>query len=305
MAKRRPTSRLALTVTLFKDAGIEWFRDNTLRLSAAVSFYAVLSLAPLLVIVIRVMGLAHARQFARQQIINVTTYLMGTQAADAVKPIIDGSATHAGGHFTTVISTIVLFFSTTSVFIELQNSMNSIWDVEIKARKTNVAEHVILTFIRARLLSMVMVFALGFLLVSTMFISGILTASQSRIADVHQWPAHLAAMAISGVVEFTLFAAIFKFLPNVPLRWRDVWHGALIAAFLFALGRFGLAIYFQYARAQNVYGAVGLLVAVLTWIYYSSFSLFFGAEFTKVWTRQFDPRHAKQSVATAGTSRSV
>jgi membrane protein len=172
--------------------------------------------------------------------------------------------------------------------------------VALNARGTNRAEKAVLTFIRARLLSLAMVFGLGFLLIFFIFVSGILTAFQHHIANLDRWPAYLTGTAISCAVEFTLFGAIFKFLPNVRLGWKNVWHGALIAVILFGAGRFGLAIYFKYARNNNVYGAAGSLVAVLTWIYYSSFSLFFGVEFTKVWTWRYDPtdaspnRHAAQ-----------
>jgi membrane protein len=292
---RRPTSRLGSIGSLFVKAASEWYRDDALRLSAAVSFYAVLSMAPLLAIVIRVMGFAHARQFARQEILKQATNLMGPQAADAIKPIVENNAIQNVGFLATTISTVVLLFSATSVFIELQNSMNSIWGVQIKPHKANRAEHAILTYIRTQLLSLAMVFGLGLLLMLSVFVSGIFTALQLRIAHVDQWPAYLARIAISLIVEFMLFGVIFKFLPQVRLRWKDVWHGALIAAILFSAGRFGLAIYFNYARSNNVYGAAGSLVAVLTWIYYSSFSLFFGAEFTKVWTRQYDRRLSSAS----------
>jgi membrane protein len=289
---RQATSRLASIGLLFRKTASEWRQDNALRLSAAVSFYTVVSLAPLLVIVVRVMGIAHARQFARRQIIRQATNLMGKQATEAIKPIIESSATQSIGSLATAISTVVLLFSATSIFIELQNSMNSIWGVELNARKTDRAEKAVLAFIRARLLSLAMIFGLGFLLIIVIFVSGILAAVQHHIAGFDRWPAYLTSTAISCAVEFTLFGAIFKFLPNVRLGWKNVWHGALIAVTLFAAGRFGLAIYFKYARNNNVYGAAGSLVAVLTWIYYSSFSLFFGAEFTKVWTRRYDPSHA-------------
>jgi membrane protein len=297
---RRSLSRLASISLLFRKAAAEWRDDDALRLSAAVSFYAVLSLAPVLAIVIQVMGIAHARHFAREQIIKQTTNLMGTQAADAIKPIIESNAAQSTGHLATAIGTIVLLFSANSVFIELKNSMNSIWGVELKARKTNRAEQAILTLVRARIISLAMVFGFGFLIVLSMFISGILAAFQQHVADVNRWPAYLAGIAVSCAVEFGLFIAIFKFLPDVQLRWKNVWHGALIAAILFSAGRFGLAIYFKYARITTIYGAAGSLLAVLTWIYYSSFSLFFGAEFTKVWTQRYDPRHALPNRHAAG-----
>jgi membrane protein len=289
---QRATSRLASIGLLFRQAASEWRQDNALRLSAAVSFYAVFSLAPLLAIVIRVMGIAHARHFAREQIIKLTTNLIGAQAVDATKPIIESNVTQSTGDLATAISTVVLLFSATSVFMELQDSMNSIWGVRLKAHKTHRTERAVLTLIRTRLLSLAMVFGLGFILVFFMLISGILTAVQQRVAGVYHWPAYLAGIAISCAVEFTLFGAIFKFLPDVQLRWKNVWHGALIAAILFSAGRFGLAVYFKYARINSLYGAAGSLLAALTWIYYSCFSLFFGAEFTKVWTRRYDRSRA-------------
>ncbi|MGA2233414.1 MAG: YihY/virulence factor BrkB family protein [Tepidisphaeraceae bacterium] len=279
---------------LFKDAASQWLEDNCLRMSAAVSFYAVLSLAPLLAIVIRVMGVAHAKHFARERILALTTSLMGTQAANAIKPIIDSGDTHGPATLGTAISTVVLLFSTTGVFIELKDSMNCLWGVRAKAPQTKRAQHVVREFIRTRLLSLAMVFALGFGLVGSMFISGLFTAFEEHLNDGGWWPGYLAQFAVSSGVGFVLFAAIFKFLPDVNHRWRDVWHGALIAAVLFSVGRFGLAIYFKYSRIDNMYGAAGSLVAVLIWIYYSSFSLFYGAEFTKVWARRAPVARRKQ-----------
>jgi membrane protein len=286
---RRAVSRLALIGSPFVQAALEWRRDNALSLSAAVSYYAVLSMAPLLAIVIRVMGIAHARKFAGEQMFRQAANLMGKQAADAIKPIIESNASSTAGNVATVVSTVVLLFSATSVFTELRDSMNSIWDVHIKARKARRAEHAVLQFIRARLLSLAMVFALGFLLVLAILVSGFFTAMHHRLAGADPWPASLLDLAVSCAVEFALFSAIFKFLPDMQLKWKDVWHGALIAAILFSAGRFGLSIYFKYSRIDNVYGAAGSLMAILTWIYYSSFSIFYGAEFTKVWRRRSDP----------------
>jgi membrane protein len=181
---REPTSRLSSIGLLLKEATSEWFRDDALRLSAAVSFYAVLSLAPLLAIVIRVMGIVHASIFAREQLLKQTTNLMGPQVANAIKPIIENNFTQSAGYGATTISTVVLLFSATSVFIELRNSMNSIWGVALNARERNPGERAIHTFIRARLLSLAMVFGLGLLLVISMFISGTLTAFQQYIVHV-------------------------------------------------------------------------------------------------------------------------
>ena len=197
------------------------------------------------------MGIAHARRLGGEQIIKLTANLIGAQAADAIKPIIESNATQSMGLLATAISTVVLLFSATSVFIKLQDSMNSIWGVKLKAHKTNGTHQAVLTFIRARLLSLVMVFGLGFLLVLFIFIGGILTAFHQRITDLDHWPAYLVGIAMSCGVEFALFGVLFKFLPDVRLGWKDVWHGALIAAILFSAGRFGLSIYFKYAAHQQ------------------------------------------------------
>jgi membrane protein len=233
------------------------------------------------------MGIAHARRFARGQMMQLITYLMGAQAASAVKPIIENNATSNQGYLATFISTIILLFSATGVFIELKGSMNTIWGVKPRQHMANPAKRAVLSFIRDRLLSLAMVFALGFLLVFCMLISGVFSALHHQIAQVGPWPLRLAGITISCAIEFAMFASLFKFLPDRPLKWRQVWHGALIAAILFGAGRFGLAVYFKYAGINTAYAAAGSLVAVITWIYYSCFSLFFGAEVTKVLSKQF------------------
>jgi membrane protein len=289
---RAATSRLFSIALLFKEAGSEWVHDDVLRLSAAFSFYAVLSLVPLVAIVTRVMGALHAGRFARNQIIWLTRNLMGAQAANAIKPIIESNVNDSIGHVGVAISTVILMFSATSVFIELQNAMNSIWDVEFKADPAKErVKHVVLHFIRTRLLSLAMVFGLGLLLVILIFLSTVFTPFQQRLSEAGRWPAYLGDIAISGIVELALFAAMFKFLPQARTRWKNVWQGALIAAILFTTGRFGLATYFKHTRISTIYGAAGSVVVVLIWIYFSSFSVFFGAEFTKVCTKRYSGSH--------------
>ena len=283
----RKKSRLASIGSLFVEAAVAWWRDNALRLSAAVSYYAVLSLAPLLAIVIRVMGFAHERQVAREQMLEQAIALMGKQAAEAIKPILESNG-EKSGYLATIVSTVVLLFSATGIFVELQNAMDTIWKAESKARKKYRLEHAVFTFIRNRLLSLAMVFGLGLLLVLSILISGVLSALKQRVAGADPWPAYLANTGISVCVAFALLAILFKLLPGVKLKWKDVCLGALVAAVLFSAGRIGLAVYFKYSTINSVYGAAGSLVAVFTWIYYSSFSFFFGAEFTKVWTRRYD-----------------
>jgi membrane protein len=238
------------------------------------------------------MGIAHARQFGQREILKQATALMGAQAADAIKPIIDSRAAQDIGLLPTAVSTVVLLFSATSVFNELHASMNSIWGLETKALEGNRAEHAVLSFIRSRLLSLAMVYFLGLLLVVFLFITGIHATLQGDPTGLNRWTDYFASAAISLAVEFALFVLMFKFVPSAHPKLKNVCPGALIAALLFSAGRFGLAIYFKHSSISSAYGAAGSLVAVFTWIYYSSFSLFYGAEFTKAWTRRFDPGHA-------------
>jgi membrane protein len=272
---------------IVKETASDWSQDNAMRLSAALSLYTILSLAPLLVITIKIVGLVmQNKDSAREHLMSQLTNLMGGQAAEAVKPMLDSGA-HGSGILATVISTAVLMFSATGVFIELQDSMNTIWGVKPKPNQG------IWGFIRNRLLSLGMVFGIGFLLLVSMFVSTMLTTLAQSIVGNHKWLVFIVDIAVSFGAVAVLFGAIFKFLPDVKLQWKNVWVGALFTAGMFTIGKYALALYFKYATPTSAFGAAGSLAAVLLWVYYSSFILFFGAEFTKVWTKR---RNSQQIV---------
>ena len=263
---------------VLKDAAVGWVHDNAMRLSAALSLYTILSLAPLLVILIKIVGLIlRNKDVARTQIMTQLTSLMGESPAHTMGAILDRSAAPGNGVFAAILSSAVLLFSATGVFIELQDSMNTIWGVEAKPRQG------LWGFVRNRLLSLAMVFGVGFLLLVSMFLSTVLTTLAHRIAGNNTWLAFVGDIVVSLGFITLLFAGIFKFLPDVKLRWRHVWLGALITSLLFIVGKYALALYFKYATPTSVFGAAGSLMAVLLWVYYSGFILFFGAEFTKAW----------------------
>ena len=251
--------------------------------SQRLSLYAILSLAPLLVITFKIVTvLWHGQDAARQQITRQMSQLMGPQAADAIKPMLDNTHKHGGGVVAAIISSIVLIFSATGVFVELQDSMNTIWRVKA------APNHGLYAFIRNRLLSVGMVFGIAFLLLVSMFLTAMLSTFAHWILANAGWVLVVVDIGVSFVVVWILFAAIFKFLPDVELTWRHVAVGALLTAVLFTLGKFGLAIYFKVAAPTSAFGAAGSLAAVLLWVYYSAFILFFGAEFTRVWTLEYD-----------------
>ena len=182
------------------------------------------------------------------------------------------------GLVATIVSTAVLLFSATGVFVELQDSMNTIWGVKPKPNQG------VLDFFRNRLLSLGMVFGTGFLLLVSMCVSTVIDRIAGFIAGNAPWVALVLDPVVSMCVVSVLFAGIFKFLPDVRLAWKHVGVGAALTAALFTIGKYGLALYFRFASPTSAFGAAGSLAAVMIWVYYSSFILFFGAEFTKVWS---------------------
>jgi membrane protein len=268
-----------LFVPLLKATTAGWMRDNAMRLSAALALYTILSLAPLLVITAKTVALlTRDTEYARVQVTEQIRDLMGAEVAKAIQPMLEAGGHQGHGLVAAILSTAVLIFSATGVFAELQDSMNTIWGVKPKPNQG------IRDFIRNRLLSLAMVFGTGFLLVVSMFLTTVMVRLATYLAGDTKWLALTLDPTISFAVVLVLFAGIFKFLPDVQLAWRHVWAGALLTTFLFTVGKYALAMYFVYATPTSAFGAAGSLVAVLLWVYYSSFILFFGAEFTKVWS---------------------
>jgi membrane protein len=277
---RRPLTRLARSfVPLLKATAAGWVRDNAMRLSAALALYTILSLPPLLVITAKVIGVViRDKDYVRSQLTAQIDALMGPQVALAAQPMLVAGSQPGGGTLATVFSTAVLVFSATGVFVELQDAMNTIWGVKPKPNQG------VRDFVRTRLLSLAMVFGTGFLLLVSMCLTTAAVRLAAYVAGDQAWVALVLDPAVSLAVVTVLFAGTFKFLPDVKLAWRHVWGGGLLTAVLFTAGKYALAAYFGYAAPTSAFGAAGSLAAVMLWVYYSSFILFFGAEFTKVWS---------------------
>jgi membrane protein len=264
---------------ILKETVSDWIEVKAMRLSAALALYTILSLAPLLVITLKLVGVVlRNKDYAREQITDQITDLMGWRVAEAVQPMIEHAATPGAGSLAAIVSACVLIFSATGVFAELQDSMDTIWGVKPKPNRG------LRDFVRTRIVSLAMVFGTGFLLLVSMFITAALENMASYVAGNAKWLGVTLDLVVSFAVESVLCAAIFKFLPDVKLRWRHVWLGAVLTAGLFTAGKYALALYFKYASPTSAFGAAGSLAAVLLWVYYSAFILFFGAEFTKVWS---------------------
>jgi membrane protein len=258
---------------LSKQAAKEWSDDNASRLAAALAYYTALSLAPLLVLSVSVLGLFTQR--ARDFVIDQMQQLMGSAGKDAATQIIN-SAKHGSGVIATIISIIVLLFGAAGVFGNLQDAMNTIWEVKPKP----------LGFwgtIRNRFLSLAMVMGVCFLLLVSLAVSTGVSAFTRHLSGGAAFIGHVADLVISIGVVACLFAAIFKFLPDIKMPWRFVWLGALLTSIMFTIGKILLGLYFTYASPASAYGAAGSLAAMLVWVYYSAQILFFGAEFTQVY----------------------
>jgi membrane protein len=270
---------------LLKDAASDWVEDGAMRLSSSLAYYAVFSLAPLLVILAAVAGLIFDEAAARGQLAREIASLAGRGAGDAIQSAVQSSAAHkSAGVMATVVSTVLLFFGASTVFAELKDALNTVWGVVVKPGRP------FLTLLHDRFFSFSIVLAIGFLLLVSLVISFVLAAFGTFLSgrvQVHPVFAQTLDIAVSFTVVTGLFAMIFKLMPNVRLRWHDVWLGAVATSLLFTLGKFVIGYYLATASVTSSFGAAGSVVMVLAWIYYSACILFFGAELTKNYARKF------------------
>ena len=263
--------------TLLKTAGLAYSDDNCLSRGAAIAYYTVFSLAPVLLIVIAVAGLVFGEQAAQGAVVSQINGLMGQQGAEAVQSMLQGAARRGTGILATVIGVVTLLVAASGVFGEMQAALNAIW------RATPPAG----TFwrlLRARLISLGLVVTLGFLLMVSLVASAALQAVGGWLSDAFPG-VHAALWAASLVTSFVLatalFGAIYKILPDTRIAWRDVIVGAAVTALLFAIGKNLISLYIGSSSIATTYGAAGALAVIFVWIYYSSQIFLFGAEFTR------------------------
>jgi len=270
---------------LLKDAASDWVDDGAMRLSSSLAYYAIFSLAPLLVIVISMAGLFFGEEAARGELAHQIASLAGRGAGEAIQSAIQSSAAQkATGVLATILSTALLLFGASTVFAELKDALNTIWGVVVKPGRP------FFTLVRDRFFSFSIVLAIGFLLLVSLIISVLLAALSHYMSGRFQLPTMVWKtwdLVLSFAIVSGLFAMIFKLLPNVLLRWRDVWLGAVATSLLFTLGKFVIGYYLATSSIASSFGAAGSVVIVLAWIYYSACILFFGAEITKGYARKF------------------
>ena len=271
------------TMRLVKETFSEWSEDKVPRLAAALAYFTAFALAPLLLIAIAVAGLVFDREAVTNQIGQQLAGLLGPTAADAVNMMVKAAgANQGGGIIASIIGVATLLFAASGVFGELQDTLNTIWEVQPKPNQGLMAT------IKQRFFSFAMVLGVGFLLLVSLALSAALGAVGAIVAG-DQADQSLVWKAINFVVSFgvttLLFALIYKVLPDVKIQWRDVWIGALVTALLFTLGKAAIGWYLGRPGTTSTYGAAGSFVALLLWVYYSAQILFFGAEFTQVYAK--------------------
>lgn len=267
---------------LFVHAGGRWLERNAFVHAGSLAFSTLFLLAPVVIIAVAVAGTLLGEEAARGEIVAQLQDFIGREAAEEVEKVVLRSRPDVAGIIPALTGVVALAVGATTVFAQMQISLNSIWDVVAKPEKSGI-----LVFLKNRFLSLTIVLTIGFVLLVSLLLSVALRAVL-RYAD--SWiPLHGAVLTgaellLSLGVITLLFAVIFKVLPDVQVAWQDVWTGAAITAAMFIVGRHLIALYLTYTAPGSAYGAAGALVLIPLWVYYSSLILFFGAAFTKART---------------------
>jgi membrane protein len=279
--------------TLLKESFQDWKDDKASRLSAALAYYTIFSLAPMLLIILAVTSFFWSRDIVQGQILNQVEGLVGTDGRTFISDMLTTASSPAKGIFATIVGVVTLLFGALGVFNELHNALNTIWEVEEEEEQEQGFVGAIKKILFGRLLSFGMILGIGFLLLVSLVISAGLSAIQETMGNaipLSEIFLQILNLIISIGVITVLFAFIFKFLPDAEIAWRDVWLGAFVTALLFSLGKFLIGLYLGNSTVGSSFGAAGSLVLLLLWIYYSAQILLFGAEFTQVYANKFGSR---------------
>lgn len=263
---------------------VEFFEDDVFRYSAAISFYAILSLAPLVVIVLGFTAIFVDVQSVKEELVDQVDELIGTQGATVLSTVLRHAETNQSRGTATAVGIVVSIFGATAVFAQLQDALNRIWGVQPSPDKFWWS------LLMTRIISFGVVLSIGFLLLISLLVSAAITTVSTTLSL--QLPGGSTTWyyidTITSLIVITLlFILLFRYLPDVRIAWRDVWVGAVITAVLFTLGKRLIGYYLGHSAVTSVYGAAGSLVALLFWIYYSALIIFFGAEIAQVYSRLY------------------
>lgn len=272
--------------TVVRDAGRGWDQDNALRLGAALSFYALLAMPPILVIALWLAGRIFGRSLAEEGVLRQLAELLGADGSRVFAEMLQTASKPSEGLLAAGLGLLVLLFGATGVFVELRDALNLIW-------KVPAAGGLLRGLLKGRLLAFNIVMATGLLLIVSLFVStltAVLAVSLGpRVSGLDAVLRRLD-LVLSFAVLATLFALIFKVLPDIRLSWSDVWLGAMVTSVLFTAGKFAIGAYLGTTGVASAYGAAGSVVLLLLWVYYSSLIFFFGAELTRSYAHHYGSR---------------
>lgn len=287
--------RLSDIVAIFKSTAGEFMQNNSFRHAAALSYYTIFSLPPLLLIVITSASTILGAEAITGELFQQIRGIVGAEEAKFIQDSINEFNQTQQGGLSSLIGIGTLIFAATTFFVTLQESINDIWNLKVKPRNG------IWRFIRDRLLSFGLILSVALLLLISFVVSAVLTAFtdylQLLLPGVAVFFIRLLDLILSLAITTTLFALIYRFLPDAIIRWRDVWIGSFITAALFVLGKFLIAFYISTADPASAYGAAGSVIILLLWVNYSSLIIFFGAEFTQEFADAFGQKVQPKSHA--------
>jgi membrane protein len=278
---------LEALAVLLRQAGAAWLADNAPRLGAALAFYTLFSLAPVLIVAVSVAGFVFGEKAAQGEIVRQFQGLMGTQGAMAIETIIHSTNQPALGVFATMLGLLAILVGASGAFNELQDALNTIWKVDSGKQSFWTVT------CRQRFFSLSLVTATGFLLLTSLVISAALSAAGKVASSMLSMPSLLLQsmnFAFSFGVITILFVLILKFIPDTTIQWRDVWIGAVVASLLFTVGKVIIGFFLGHSALASAYGAAASLVIFLVWIYYSAQILLFGAELTRAYALKYGSR---------------
>src|SRR5690554_3726126 len=273
------------TAELFKDTFVQWLENDPFRNSTVIAYYTIFSLPGLLVIIINLAGYFFGEEAVTNKISGQVQGMIGPDAAKNIEAIIANASEHSGWTISSIVGIATLLFGATGVFYQLQQTLNMMWEVKPQPKR------MIIKLIIDRVFSFGLILAVGFLLLVSLVLSATLSVLSDYVAnhlsDAFNIIFRFLDVGISlGVITF-LFAAIYKFLPDAEIQWRDVWVGALVTAVLFVVAKFGLGLYFGHSDPGSTYGAAGSIVLIMLWVTYAGMILLFGAQFTRVYAERY------------------
>ncbi len=277
------TSRTSRVLT---DAFRAWNAKDPFRESAVIAYYAIFSLPGIMVLVITLAGYFFGQEAATAHLHDQLISAMGSDTADQVQSLMLAASRSKDSPWATAIGIVTILVGATGVFVQLQKSLNCIWEVKAQPSKSGIW-----TYLKARFFSFGLIISTAFLLLVSLVITSILAAMSKWIAA--HWPEYIMFLfqtvhvLVSLAIISALFAMMFKILPDARIKWRYVWAGAFLTGLLFEVGKFGLGLYFGKAQPGSGYGAAGSVILILLWVSYSSMIVFFGAEFTKAYADHY------------------